>query len=143
LNIAFNILAGGQHIEHIELRCNDEVFLNALGALRIPGPTTAGDFSRRFPEADVLTLMDTINQARLRAWAQQPPEYFTEAVVDVDGTVVGTDAECKEDIDITYNGVWSYHPFVVSLANTAEPLYLVNRSDNRRRTSRPTSTSTR
>jgi len=131
LNIAFNILAGGQHIEHIELRRNDEVFLNALGAVRIPDPTTAGDFCRRFSEADVLSLMDTINQVRLRVWAQQPSEFFTEAVVDVDGTVVGTDGECKQGIDIAYNGVWGYHPLVVSLANTAEPLYLVNRSGNR------------
>ena len=26
---------------------------------------------------------------------------------------------------------WSYHPLLISLANTAEPLYLVNRSGNR------------
>ena len=32
LNIAFNILAGGERIEHLELRRNDEVYLNALSA---------------------------------------------------------------------------------------------------------------
>ena len=48
LNIAFNILAGGTNLEHLELRRNDEVYLNALGAQRIPDPTTAGDFCRRF-----------------------------------------------------------------------------------------------
>ena len=48
LNIAFNILAGGLCIEHLELRRNDEVYLDALGAQRIPDPTTAGDFCRRF-----------------------------------------------------------------------------------------------
>ena len=42
LNIAFNILAGGKRIEHLELRRNDEVYLNALGAERIPDPTTTG-----------------------------------------------------------------------------------------------------
>ena len=42
LNIAFNILAGGKRIEHLELRRNDEVDLNALGAERIPDPTTEG-----------------------------------------------------------------------------------------------------
>ena len=76
LNIAFNILAGGKRIEHLELRRNDEVYLDALGAERIPDPTTAGDFCRRFAEADVLTLMDAINETRLRVWAQQPAEFF-------------------------------------------------------------------
>jgi hypothetical protein len=82
LNIAFNILAGGQRIEHLELRRNDEVYLDALGAKRIPDPTTAGDFCRRFYEPDVITLMDVINRVRLRVWGQQPSEFFDEAIVD-------------------------------------------------------------
>jgi Transposase DDE domain group 1 len=131
LNIAFNIVAGGKRIEHIELRRNDAVYLDALGAQRLPDPTTEGDFCRRFSEHDVVTLMDAINQARLRIWAQQPSSFFTEAVIDVDGTLVGTDAECKQGIDIAYNGTWGYHPLLISLANTAEPLYLINRSGNR------------
>jgi Transposase DDE domain group 1 len=131
LNIAFNILAGGTHIEHLELRRNDEVYLDALGAQRIPDPTTAGDFCRRFAESDVLTLMNAINQARLRVWAQQPPEFLDEAILDADGTIVPTDAECKHGVDIAYNGQWGYHPLLVSLANTAEPLFLLNRTGNR------------
>ena len=131
LNIAYNIIAGGKRIEHIELRRNDEVYLDALGAERIPDPTTAGDFSRRFQESDVIDLMDAANQTRKRVWAEQPPEFFHEAILDADGTLVATDAECKQDIDIAYDGTWGYHPLLISLANTAEPLYLVNRSGNR------------
>src|SRR3954449_2158555 len=66
LNIALNILAGGQCLEHIEILRNDEVYLDALGAQRIPDPTTEGDFCRRFSEADIQTLMDTLNGVRLR-----------------------------------------------------------------------------
>jgi hypothetical protein len=131
LNIAFNILAGGHKLEHLELRRNDEVYLNALGAQRIPDPTTAGDFCRRFRMGHVLELMDAINETRLRVWNQQPKEFFQEAVIDADGTIVGTDAACKEGVDLAYNGVWGYHPLVVSLANTQEPLFVVNRSGNR------------
>jgi hypothetical protein len=132
LNIAFNILAGGKRIEHLELRRNDEVYLDALGAKRIPDPTTAGDFCRRFvSEADVLTLMNAINESRLRVWAQQPDEFLDEAIVDADSTIAETDAECKEGVDIDHDGRWGYHVHLVSLANTGEPLYLLNRSGNR------------
>jgi hypothetical protein len=132
LNIAFNILAGGKRIEHLERRRNDEVYLDALGAQRIPDPTTAGDFCRRFTgEADVLTLINAINESRLRVWAQQPDEFLDEAILDADGTIVPTDAECKQGVDISHDRRWGYHPLLVSLANTAEPLFLLNRSGNR------------
>ena len=84
LNIAFNIVAGGKRIEHIELRRNDEVYLNALGAQCLPDPTTEGDFCRRLSEADVVTPMDTFNQSQLRVWARQPSTFLTEAILDVE-----------------------------------------------------------
>ncbi len=131
LNIAYNLLAGGSRLEHLEVRRNDEVYLDALGAERIPDPTTAGDFCRRFTEGDVKRLMDIFNETRLRVWKQQPDGFFDEAVIDADGTLAPSEAWCKQGVDIAYNGVWGYHPLVVSLANTAEPLFLVNRSGNR------------
>src|SRR3954463_1478614 len=106
LNFAFNILAGGKRIEHLELRRNDEVYLDAPGAERIPDPTTAGDFCRRFSEADVVALMDALNEARLRVWAQQPDAFRDQAIIDADGTIVPTDAECKRGVDISYDGQW-------------------------------------
>lgn len=131
LNIAYNIVAGGTCLDHLELRRNDEVYLDALGAQRIPDPTTAGDFCRRFDEASILRLMKTINQTRLKVWRQQPADFFEQAVIDADGTMVETAGQTKQGIDINYKGQWGYHPLVVSLANTCEPLYLVNRSGNR------------
>jgi hypothetical protein len=131
LNIAYNILSGGNRIEHLEVRRNDEVYLDALGAQRIPDPTTAGDFCRRFAEPDVEQLMDTFNEVRMRAWKVQPAHFFDEAFIDADGTLAPTGGVCKQGVDIAYDGTWGYHPLVVSLANTAEPLYLVNRSGSR------------
>ena len=131
LNIAYNLLAGGSRLEHLEGRRNDEVFLDALGARRIPDPTTARDFCRRFTEADVGRLMDTVNGVRLRAWKGQPEDFLEEAFIDADGALAPSDGWCKQGVDIAYDGTWGYHPLVVSLANTAEPLFLINRSGNR------------
>jgi hypothetical protein len=131
LNIAYNILAGGTCLEDLELLRNDEVYLDALGAQRIPDPTTAGDFCRRFDEIDVEILMNTINDVRVNVWCQQPAAFFEEAIIEADGTLAPTTGECKEGMDISYKGQWGYHPLLVSLANTGEPLYLVNRSGNR------------
>jgi hypothetical protein len=131
LNIAYNLLAGGTCLEHLELRRNDEVYLDALGARRIPDPTTAGDFCRRFSAADVDTLQEVFNHIRLKVWRQQPGEFFDEAVIEADGTMVETTGECKQGMDINHKGQWGYHPLLVSLANTGEPLYVVNRSGNR------------
>ena len=131
VNIAYNVLAGGTCLEDIELRRNDEVYLDSLGAQRIPDPTTAGDFCRRFDAVDVHVLMNAINDTRVGVWQQQPESFFDEAIIDTDGVLAQTTGECKEGMDIAYNGQWGYHPLVVSLANTAEPLYLVNRSGSR------------
>lgn len=131
LNIAFNILAGGRCLEDLELLRKDEGYLNALGAQRIPDPTTAGDFCRRFSGHDVEILMDVINESRLTVWWQQPRDFFDEAIIDANGTLAPTLGECKDGADFAYDGTYGYHPLVISLANTQEPLFLVNRSGNR------------
>ncbi len=130
LNIAYNILCNGECLEDIERLRNDEVYLDAVGADRIPDPTTAGDFCRRFSTEHVEILQDVINEIRLKVWKQQEPEFFAEAIIDADGTIAATTGECKEGMDLSYKGIWGYHPLIVSLANTGEPLYLSNRSGN-------------
>ena len=131
LNLAYNALCGGTCLQDIELRRQDEVFLDALGARRIPDPTTAGDFCRRFDVDAIRALQNAFNDTRRKVWARQPPTFFEQATIDVDGTLVGTSGACKQGMDIAYEGTWGYHPLIVSLANTGEVLGLVNRSGNR------------
>jgi hypothetical protein len=131
LNFAYNALCDGTCLEDMELRRTDEAYLNGLGARRTPDPTTAGDFCRRFEEHDIRILMEIFDETRLKVWQRQPAEFFAEAHIDMDGTLVETSAEKMQGIDISYNGVWGYHPLVVSLANTGEVLSVVNRSGNR------------
>jgi hypothetical protein len=131
LNIAFNAFCDGTCLEDIEHRRQDEAYLNALGAERIPDPTTAGDFCRRFDVSHIDALHQAYDETRLKVWARQPASFFTQAKIDADGTIITTTGECKEGMDISYKGDWGYHPLIVSLANTSEVLRIVNRPGNR------------
>jgi hypothetical protein len=131
LNIAYNVLAGGTCLEDIERLRNDESYMNALGADRIPDPTTAGDFLRRFDADWIFGLQETFNQTRRKVWDLQDAAFRKEGIIDVDGTVAETTGQCKEGMDIAYNGIWGYAPLIVTLANTNEVLYLVNRPGSR------------
>ena len=46
LTMTYNVLTGGQALEDIDRLRNDVTFLDAVGARRLPDPTTAGDFLR-------------------------------------------------------------------------------------------------
>jgi hypothetical protein len=131
LALAYLPLCGGTCIQDRELLRNDEVFLAALGARRIPDPTTAGDFCRRFTPDTIQTLLDIFHDTRVRGWAGQPAAFFEQAIIARDGFLVETTGQCKQGMDIAYDGTWGYHALVLSLANTGEVLSVVNRSGNR------------
>ena len=130
LNLAFNLLAGGTCIEDIERLRNDEGYLDAIGAMRIPDPTTAGDFLRRFGEEEIGALTRVVQETQRKVWKRLPRKERELALIDIDGTIAPTTGECKEGMDLSYKGEWGYAPLIVSLANTKEVLFAVNRPGN-------------
>jgi hypothetical protein len=131
LNLAYNVLCGGTRLQDIERLRHDVAYMNALGAELIPDPTTAGDFCRRFDESDVIELMEAINAVRPKLWAGRGKDLLGPvAYIDVDGTMAPTTGSHKQGMGISYKGIWGYAPLIVSLANTKEVLYLVNRPGN-------------
>jgi hypothetical protein len=107
LNLAYNVLSGGSCLEDIERLRQDESYLDGLGAERIPDPTTAGDFLRRFSAAELLALQDAINEIRSRVWRRQGREFLKEGIVDIDGTIAGTMGACKGGMEMSYKGIWA------------------------------------
>lgn len=131
LNLAYNVLCGGTRLEDIERLRHDVAYMNMLGADLIPDPTTAGDFCRRFDEQAVTDLMECINAVRPELWRRRGKEIMDPITyIDADGTIVGTCGEQKAGMQISYKGIWGYAPLIISLANTKEVLYVVNRPGN-------------
>ena len=90
LNIAYNLVCGGSCLEDIELLRNNIPYLNALGAERMPDPTTAGDFLRRFEESDIHKLMDIFNEANTNIWDITLDEKSRRyGIIDIEGKAKG------------------------------------------------------
>jgi hypothetical protein len=131
LTLAYSVLCGGTRLEDVDRLRHDVPLMNGLGARLLPDPTTTGDFLRRFAEADLLALMDAVNSVRPALWTGRGADLLGEtAYLDVDGSIVPTTGELKQGMDISYKGIWGYAPLLVTLANTREVLYLVNRPGN-------------
>jgi hypothetical protein len=93
-------------------------FWTAWARERIPDPTTSGDFTRRFDQGAIETLMEAVNATRQRVWNAQPPGFLEQAFIDTDGTIAPTFGACKGGMALSYKGIWGYAPLIVSLANT-------------------------
>ena len=129
LSLCYSLLCGGKPLEDINRFRRDEVYLDALGVQRLPAPSTAGDYLRRYEtQAPILAVQEAINQARVKVWKMQEKAFFEVAIIDMDGTITPTDAECMEGIDYcAHKRKWGYGPLVLTLAQTGEALYVVNR----------------
>jgi hypothetical protein len=131
LHLSYNILTGGTCLQDLERRRGDAGYLDALGVDRLPHPTTAGDFLRRFTnQASLFGLQEAINAVRTKVWQRQPDSFRRQAIIDVDGTHAATLGECKQDMGLSHTGIWGYAPLIVSLDATREVLYIVNRPGN-------------
>ena len=96
------------------LDAGTRLYLDALGARKVPAPSTEGDFLRRFDRDSIWDLMEAVNVARLKVWSSQDEEFYRQATIDADGTIAATGGQCKSGTGMSYTGQWSYHPLVVS-----------------------------
>jgi hypothetical protein len=130
LTHVYNLYAGGRCIEDIANLQHSQAVKHLVGACRIPDPTTAGDFLRRFWQPDLHAFQRVIDRGRENAWRKLPRRRKTSGTVDMDSTIKEVYGHCKQGADFSYNGKWSYHPLLLSLAETNEPLRTINRPGN-------------
>lgn len=130
LTHAYNIFAGGDCIEDIASLQESEAFKRLVGASRVPDPTTAGDFLRRFTGFSLGVVDGVLDEMRSKVWKAMPRSLRKQATVDLDSTLKPVYGECKEGAEFSYKGTWSYHPLLISLSETNECLRLINRPGN-------------
>lgn len=127
-----NLYMGGTAIEDIADLQGDQAIQRMLGTSRIPDPSTAGDFLRRFKQKDIRALDESIDEAQQNAWrAIHGRRKQKLAIVDLDSHVKHIFGSKKQGADFTYKGGYGFHPLVISLSGTQEILRIVNRSGNK------------
>jgi len=130
LTHVYNQYVGGSCIEDIAHLQHSDAVRHLTGACRIPDPSTAGDFLRRFNPSSLRAFQQVIDRAREKVWRQMPNSGKRVATVDMDSTIKPVYGECKQGADFSYTGKWSYHPLLLTLAETRELLRTLNRSGN-------------
>ena len=139
LALAYTLYADGTCLEDQAVLQGSEAVRRLVGACRIPDPTTAGDFLRRFKSAqDVERLSGVIDEVQEAVWSKlaRKVRRFRKthefALVDLDGHVKPLYGVQKEGADFSYDGRWSYQPLVVSLGGSGECLKVVNQPGSAR-----------
>jgi hypothetical protein len=131
LTHVYNLFVGGTCIEDIGHLQASEPIRRMRGAGRIPDPTTAGDFLRRFDPESLGALDGAIDVGQEGVWRRRYGRKKADrAIVDLDSHVRPVYGDQKEGADFSYKGPLAYHPLVISLAETQECLRLINRPGN-------------
>jgi len=139
LALAYTLYADGTCLEDQAALQGSEAVRRLVGACRIPDPTTAGDFLRRFRAAqDVEHLSGVTDEVQEAVWSKlsrhvrRRRKKHELALVDLDGHIKPLYGVQKEGADFSYDGRWSYQPLVVSLGGSGECLKVVNQPGNAR-----------
>ena len=139
LALAYTLYADGTCLEDQAVLQGSEAVRRLVGACRIPDPTTAGDFLRRFKTVqDIEQLSGVIDEVQEAVWSKLSRKVRRQrkkhefALVDLDGHIKPLYGVQKEGADFSYDGRWSYQPLVVSLGGSGECLKVVNQPGSAR-----------
>ena len=139
LALAYTLYADGTCLEDQGTLQGSEAVRRMVGACRIPDPTTAGDFLRRFKSAQEVGQLSAVgDEVQEAVWSKLPAKVRRHrkkhemALVDLDGHIKPLYGVQKEGADFSYDGRWSYQPLVVTLGGSGECLKVVNQPGSAR-----------
>ena len=138
---ALNLVVGGTCLEDLTRLQHDPAFLRMLGGDRLPDPTTAGDFLRRFDDAanpgSLAALRRAVDELQTRAWARHRKDRKRRrgqrgrlVLLDVDSKIRAFTGNQKEGADLSFKGTWAHHPVLLTCATTQEVVAVRNRPGN-------------
>lgn len=144
---ALNLYIGGTCLEDLSNLQHGEALRRMVGACRIPDPTTAGDFLRRFDErtnpGSVEAVRRVIDEVQCAVWkatakrtkrdkGRHSSQKAGEALeaIDMDAHIKKVYGVQKEGADFSRDKRWSFKPLLISKAGTGECLAVRNRSGN-------------
>jgi hypothetical protein len=103
LTHVYNLFVGGTCIEDIGQLQGSEPVRRMLGAVRLPDPTTAGDFLRRFDAGALEALDGAIDRGQAAVWKRRYGRKKVErAIVDLDSHVHPVYGDQKQGADFSY-----------------------------------------
>ena len=125
LSQVLSLYVGGRTLEDLSSIQHDEAVRRMFGACRLPDPTTAGDFLRRFTPQSLTALrsaLDTIQEDVWRKLARRQGKRGKRplAVIYLDGHIKELYGSSIEGADFSYTGKWSYNALTVTMAGTGE-----------------------
>ena len=139
LALTYTLYADGTCLEDQGALQGSEAVRRMVGACRIPDPTTAGDFLRRFKSAQEVGQLSAVSdEVQEAVWSKLPAKVRRHrkkhemALVDLDGHIKPLYGVQKEGADFSYDGRWSYQPLVVTLGGSGECLKVVNQPGSAR-----------
>lgn len=138
LALAMSLFVGGTCLEDLATLQNSEAVRRMMGACRLPDPTTAGDFLRRFTSHSLAGLRQAVDEVQGRVWktlAKQTGHRRRKrpwGIIDLDGHIKELYGTQKEGADFSRTGKWSYQPLLVSMAGSGECLAIENQPGNLR-----------
>jgi hypothetical protein len=136
-----SLVVGGTCLEDLTRLQHDRAVLRMLGGDRLPDPTTAGDFLRRFDQGvnagSLGALRAAVDELQARAWSRLRSDHKRRlrrlgglVLIDIDSKIRAFAGNQKEGADLSFKGTWSHHPLLLTCATTQEVVAVRNRPGN-------------